>query len=342
MAGPGGPAAGVGSDLPGAGGGRLDRSSVVCGVRAPGRPGHRHGTSRGHPWADVRSDARRRTGRDRGPRGAAGRGGVRGRRRARGGARGGGPGPDRESPGDRPPPVHADRPTHDGGQPRGKGAGSGAPGRTPVFRHGDAVLAQSRVKEVFGEFAGRPRPDGTVAVHPSWVGANIRTVRVPVLGEIRCHRLVIPQVRAALEDLEGRNLGHLVDPADYGGCYYPRFIGQDPGTGLSRHSWGIAIDINISQGITGGVVSFALLATAYVWLTRSSKGRLLVPTGKIGLGLRRMLLVASVFGLMYSIAAYLVSDSIPLALLAGVAIGVGVFVVVPIFAWRVLKPQLAL
>ncbi len=126
-----------------------------------------------------------------------------------------------------------------------------APGETPVFRHGDAVLAQSRVKEVFGEFAGRPRPDGTVAVHPSWVGANIRTARVPVLGEIRCHRLVIPLVRAALEDLVGRNLGHLVDPADYGGCYYPRFIGQDPGTGLSRHSWGIAIDINISQGLTG-------------------------------------------------------------------------------------------
>lgn len=105
---------------------------------------------------------------------------------------------------------------------------------------------------------------------------------------------------------------------------------------------GGCVGCGVVNGITGGVVSFALLATAYVWLTRSSKGRLLVATGKIGLGLRRMLLVASVFGLMYSIAAYLVSDSIPLALLAGVAIGVGVFVVVPIIAWRVLKPELAL
>jgi hypothetical protein len=125
------------------------------------------------------------------------------------------------------------------------------PGETPVFRHGDAVLAQSRVKELFGEFAARPRPDGTLSVQPSWVDANIRTARVPVLGEIRCHRLLVPLVRAALEDLVARNLGHLVDRADYGGCYYPRFIGRDSGTGLSHHSWGIAIDINVSQGLPG-------------------------------------------------------------------------------------------
>lgn len=126
-----------------------------------------------------------------------------------------------------------------------------APGETPVFRHGDAVLAQARVKELFGEFAAAPRPDGTLAVEPSWVRANIRTADVPVLGEIRCHRLVVPLVRAALEDLVARNLGHLVDPADYGGCYYPRFIARDPGTGLSHHSWGIAIDVNVSQGLPG-------------------------------------------------------------------------------------------
>jgi hypothetical protein len=125
------------------------------------------------------------------------------------------------------------------------------PGETPVFRHGDAVLPQVRVKELFGEFAAAPRPDGTLAVSPSWVRSNIRTAHVPVLGEIRCHRLVVPLVRAALEDLEGRNLGHLVDPADYGGCYYPRFIASDPGTGLSHHSWGIALDINVSQGLPG-------------------------------------------------------------------------------------------
>ncbi len=126
-----------------------------------------------------------------------------------------------------------------------------APGETPVFRHGDAVLPQVRLKELFGEFAAAPRPDGTIAVSPRWSRANIRTDTVPILGEVRCHRLVIPLIRGALEELARRGLGHLVDPADYGGCYYPRFIGRDPGTGLSHHSWGVALDVNVSQGLPG-------------------------------------------------------------------------------------------
>ncbi|MGH2767224.1 MAG: M15 family metallopeptidase [Actinomycetota bacterium] len=126
-----------------------------------------------------------------------------------------------------------------------------APGETPVFRHGDAVLPQVRVKELFGEFAAAPRSDGTVAVSPAWVRSNIRTAPVPILGPIRCHRLILPLVRAALEELARRGVGHLIDRADYGGCYYPRFIASDPGTGLSHHSWGIALDINVSQGLPG-------------------------------------------------------------------------------------------
>jgi hypothetical protein len=126
-----------------------------------------------------------------------------------------------------------------------------SPGETPVFRHGDAVLPQIGVKEVFGEFAAQQLDGGLIRPHPAWVRANIRNARVPILGRIRCHRLLVPLVRAALEDLARRGLGHLVDPADYGGCYYPRFIARDPGTGLSHHSWGMAIDINVSQGLPG-------------------------------------------------------------------------------------------
>jgi hypothetical protein len=119
------------------------------------------------------------------------------------------------------------------------------PGETPFFRHGDAVLPQVRIKEIFGEFGAAPLADGRLNLADVWIRRNIRTAHVPVLGEIRCHRLVIPLIRAALEDLESRGLGRLVDPADYGGCFYPRFIGSDPGSGISRHSWGVAIDINV-------------------------------------------------------------------------------------------------
>ena len=155
-----------------------------------------------------------------------------------------------------------------------------APGETPVFRHGDAVLPQVGLKELFGEFAAQQAGGGLIHPHPSWVRTNIRTARVPILGEIRCHRLIVPLVRAALQDLARRGRGHLVDPADYGGCYYPRFIAQDPGTGLSHHSWGIAIDINVSQGLPGRVPTIdprvveAFEAQGFKW-----GGEFLVPDG---------------------------------------------------------------
>jgi hypothetical protein len=155
-----------------------------------------------------------------------------------------------------------------------------APGETPVFRHGDAVLPQVGIKELFGEFAAQQAAGGLIRPHPSWVSENIRTARVPILGEIRCHRLILPLVRAALQDLARRGRGHLVDPADYGGCYYPRFIAQDPGTGLSHHSWGIAIDINVSQGLPGRVPTIdprvveAFEAQGFKW-----GGEFLIPDG---------------------------------------------------------------
>jgi hypothetical protein len=155
-----------------------------------------------------------------------------------------------------------------------------APGETPVFRHGDAVLPQVRIKEIFGEFAAAPRSDGTLSVDPAWVGANIRTRRLPILGPVRCHRLLLPLVRGALEDLSRRGLGHLVDPGDFGGCYYPRFIARDPGTGLSHHSWGVAIDVNVSQGLPGRIPSTdrrvveAFERWGFTW-----GGRFLIPDG---------------------------------------------------------------
>jgi hypothetical protein len=125
------------------------------------------------------------------------------------------------------------------------------PGETPVFRHGDAVLPAVRIKELFGEFAAEPMADGSLQVDPSWSRANIRTGRVPILGSIECHRLVVPLVRRAMAELARRGLSDLVDPGQYGGCFVPRFIGSDPGTGLSHHSWGVAIDINVAGNLTG-------------------------------------------------------------------------------------------
>jgi hypothetical protein len=127
------------------------------------------------------------------------------------------------------------------------------PGETPFFRHGDAVLAPVRIKEVFGEFAAAPLPGGYLRLDPAWVAENIRVATVPILGRVQCNRALIPQLRGALGDLEAEGLGHLLDPGDYGGCYSPRFLNRIPAAGISHHTWGLAVDVNVSTNQFGRV-----------------------------------------------------------------------------------------
>jgi hypothetical protein len=124
-----------------------------------------------------------------------------------------------------------------------------ARGETPYLRHGDAVLPQALIKARFGEFAYRPASGRDVLVDPAWSQENIATESVPILGRITCHRAVLPAIESAMRELEERNLAALVDPSGYRGCWVPSII--TPGGGLSRHSWGVALDLNFSNNPTG-------------------------------------------------------------------------------------------
>ena len=126
-----------------------------------------------------------------------------------------------------------------------------AKGETPFLRYGDAVLPQLAIKNVFGEFAARPSAGGTVEIDPVWRTQNIVTARVPVLGEVTCHRTLIPQLRAALRQVAQEGLGFTINKSQYGGCHGARFIGLDPNGRLSHHTWGIAIDINVAENAFG-------------------------------------------------------------------------------------------
>lgn len=125
-----------------------------------------------------------------------------------------------------------------------------APGETPAFRHGDAVLPPVRLKELFGEFAAEPS-GGNLRVDPLWTKANIARERIPVLGNVECHVKILAQLRAAFEEVARRGLDDLVDASDFGGCSSPRFLNQDPGAGISHHSWGVAFDLNVSANPFG-------------------------------------------------------------------------------------------
>jgi hypothetical protein len=124
-----------------------------------------------------------------------------------------------------------------------------APGETPYLRRGDAVLPQSLVKARFGEFAHRPLGGRDIEQDPAWQGQHLVTATVPILGQVRCHRAIVGALRGALAEVERENLSHLVDPAGYAGCWTPRSIG--PGEPLSRHAWGVALDVNHARNPTG-------------------------------------------------------------------------------------------
>lgn len=117
-------------------------------------------------------------------------------------------------------------------------------GENPFLRYGDAVLPQLLVKDAFGEFAARPNVGGTITIEGGWVERNIKTAQVPILGPVKCHRSLFPQLRAALRDVEQQGLSHLIHRLQFAGCFNARFINSNPGGRLSHHSWGIALDIN--------------------------------------------------------------------------------------------------
>lgn len=116
-----------------------------------------------------------------------------------------------------------------------------------------ARLTGGAVARAVGSFRFRYFADGSVAPDPRWVAANIRTETVPVLGTVTCHRVMLPQLRAALEEIIRAGLSSAIDPSDYGGCYVPRFIERNPNRGLSLHTWGIAVDLNVAGNQRGTV-----------------------------------------------------------------------------------------
>ncbi len=97
--------------------------------------------------------------------------------------------------------------------------------------------------------------DGTISIAGDWVARNISTVTIPGMGTARCHRVMIPQLTAALEELIERGLYDHLDPAQYGGCQVSRFIDFDPTKPLSMHAWGLAIDFNVADNPLGGTPS---------------------------------------------------------------------------------------
>ena len=105
--------------------------------------------------------------------------------------------------------------------------------------------------DLIGAMNFRILENGFIDPDPGWVAANIVHGEVPMLGDVTCHRVLFPQLVAALSEIEAEGLARKINVGQYGGCYVPRFIGRDPRRGLSMHAFGLAVDLNVSQNYYG-------------------------------------------------------------------------------------------
>ena len=116
----------------------------------------------------------------------------------------------------------------------------------------DAVLPQSQIKRLFGEFA-TTAGTGTLRLDAEWRRAWLASTSLPQLGVITCNKAIIAPLRAAMVEVTRLGLGRLIHTADFqrqGGCYSPRVV-RFGGGQLSSHAWGIGIDINIDDNPLG-------------------------------------------------------------------------------------------
>jgi hypothetical protein len=130
-----------------------------------------------------------------------------------------------------------------------------------------AVLTGGTVTDAVGTFSYTTNSDGTVDPDPAWVREFIRSEEVPILGKVTCNKGMLPQLRAALAEIVQRGLASKIHPDEYAGCYYPRFIGYSPSNGLSLHSWGIAVDLNVpgNQRGTAGEMDRTVVSIFKKW-----------------------------------------------------------------------------
>ena len=120
------------------------------------------------------------------------------------------------------------------------------------------VLPTALVKEMFGDFQIKERDGTWITTEPSWREENIQVKKVPILGNTRCHRLMWEPLEGALNQILDEGLAYTLSLQDFkksGGCYAPRRINRfDAGGSISRHAWGIAIDINTKSSYHPRVV----------------------------------------------------------------------------------------
>ena len=122
----------------------------------------------------------------------------------------------------------------------------------------DATRGLAAAKRMVGEFAYKVSELGKVLLEGGWPQKFIspRTVFDDIGIKAACNVNVRVAIQGALSEVRRQGLSRYVDVGNtnaYGGCFYPRYNRLAGKLGyLSRHSWGMALDMNTSvngQGV---------------------------------------------------------------------------------------------
>jgi hypothetical protein len=118
-----------------------------------------------------------------------------------------------------------------------------APGRAQLQQH----APRGRIEP----FTYTSHTDGRITIHGDWVARNITRVQLPGMPATSCHKAMVPQLMAAVDELIARDLYSHLDPSQFAGCFVARHIDWRPDRPLSMHAWGLAIDFNTRDNWLG-------------------------------------------------------------------------------------------
>ena len=134
----------------------------------------------------------------------------------------------------------------------GVAAGAGAAATLAVNRRSNGTilpLTDSGLKSVFGLFSYTEQAGGRIKITGGWENTNIISLPTPLLTDldypsIRIHTKAAAAITAVLASIAAAGLTDKL--LTCAGTFVPRHKGWDVTRGLSSHSWGVAIDFNVS------------------------------------------------------------------------------------------------
>ena len=120
------------------------------------------------------------------------------------------------------------------------------------------VLPTALVKNYFGDFQIKEKDGTWIIIEPAWRTENIERKEMPIIGRATCNKIMWKPLLGALNQVIDEGLENTLYKEEFqksGGCYAPRRINRfNAGGSISRHAWGIAIDINVKSGYHPRVV----------------------------------------------------------------------------------------